>query len=205
MNTNLSRIFAVIFIVLGGVLFFVPDHIAPVCYYKYRRGVEKTMLNQIKQEQQTEKQAENQMPDCSSGVCTIPADNSQNDKMSEDKKMDGTMSADKNMENEAESVEGQLKKKRAMPCYNTGNAIKGVAIIMVLTGFAFFLLDNKDIRTGLAISNIAIGILPILFIKIIGVCKMATMSCRSLTTPAVYLISGVYIILNVFVIIRNRK
>lgn len=199
MSTNLSRIFAVIFIVLGGVLFFIPDYITPVCYYKYRQSVEKTMMNQIKQEKQTEIQ------DCSTGECEVGDRKSMNGKMTGDKSMGDEMSGDEKMDNGEESIDSKLKVKRAMPCYHTANATKGVAIMIVLMGFVFFLIENKEIRTGLAISNIALGILPILFIKIIGVCKMAAMSCRTLTTPAVYLVSGLYIVLNVFFIIRNRK
>lgn len=198
MSTNLSRIFAVIFIVLGGVLFFIPDHIAPVCYHTYRQSVAKTMINQIKQEKSMENQ------DCSTGECETVGEKPMNGEMSKDKPMGGEMSGEK-MDNAEESIEGKLKKKQSMPCYHTGNAVKGVAIMIVLMGFVFFLIDNKEIRTGLAISNIALGILPILFIKIIGVCKMAAMSCRTLTTPAICLVSGLYIVLNVFFVIRNRK
>lgn len=171
MNTRLSRIFAVIFIIFGLVLFFVPGHIAPVCPMP---SVEKPM--------DTKMQGEKQMEACSSEECKISADNAMSNSKSTDKPM-----------------------AKPMRCYHTGNAIKGVAVMMGVLGLVFFLIDNKEIRTGLAISNIALGILPIMFIHIIGVCKMAAMRCRTMTTPTVYLLSGLYIVLNIVFLIRNRK
>lgn len=162
MSVGLKRVFAVVFIVLGILMFLVPSHIAPVCPIPVS-DMAKPMDNV--------------------GECTIQdCQSSMNDKVAKDEVV-----------------------KKPMRCYHTGKAVKTVSIMIVLLGLVFFFVGNRDILTGISISNIALGVLPVLFIHIIGVCMNPNMRCRTLTVPAVYLLSGVYMIMNVVFIVRNVK
>lgn len=106
--------------------------------------------------------------------------------------------------NDDKAVKDETMKK-PMRCYHTGNAVKSVGVMMVLLGVLFFFIGNRDVLTGISISSIALGLLPVLFVHIIGVCMNPNMRCRTLTVPAVYLLSGLYIVMNVVFIIRNVK
>lgn len=130
-------------------------------------------------------------------VCPVP-------KM-EDTRTDQGMSKNAFEEKQPSSSAMKSEMKKPMRCFYTGNAIKGVGILIVLLGILFSFLNNQEIRIGLSIANIGMGLLPIWFVHAIGACENPNMRCRTLTVPAVYLISAVFIVMNIVFIVRNRK
>lgn len=119
------------------------------------------------------------------------------------KKSDHNGAMEERKEESVASMQGE--KKMPMRCHHTGNAIKGVGVVIALSGIVFVFIGNKDVKLGICSGNIGLGVLPVIFVHLIGVCMHPGMSCRTYMVPAVYLLSGLYIILNIVFIVRNRK
>lgn len=82
-----------------------------------------------------------------------------------------------------------------MNCHWTARVELGIGILIVLTGVLLILLRAARIRLGLSISLVLNGILALLIPTVlIGVCGGVHMSCRSLTLPALTVISSGVII-----------
>ncbi|MDR3164661.1 MAG: DUF4418 family protein [Synergistaceae bacterium] len=78
---------------------------------------------------------------------------------------------------------------RWMTCHWTGQGEIGVgALIAILGCLMIFFSDNK-VRLGLSVAVFLSGILALLLPVLIGGCVMETMSCRSVTFPALTVIS----------------
>jgi hypothetical protein len=79
---------------------------------------------------------------------------------------------------------------RWMKCHWTGQAEIGVGILVALLGGALIFFSDSKVRLGLSIAVILSGILTLLFpAMLIGGCAMETMNCRSVTFPALTVIS----------------
>jgi hypothetical protein len=79
---------------------------------------------------------------------------------------------------------------RWMKCHWTGQAEIGAGILVALLGGALIFFSDNKVRLGLSISVILSGILTLLLpTALIGGCAMETMSCRSVTFPALTVIA----------------
>jgi len=77
-----------------------------------------------------------------------------------------------------------------MACFWTGRAVLGVGALIAVSGVFFFIFKSKQIRLGLSLAAGLNGILTLLIPTVlIGVCEGRHMSCRTLTLPALTVLS----------------
>lgn len=77
-----------------------------------------------------------------------------------------------------------------------------VGIIGVITIFAKF---KNEILISNAVGIVA-GVVAILIPSVIvGACKMETMACRTTTFPVIYIVSGIFIVINIVSMIIQLK
>lgn len=78
-----------------------------------------------------------------------------------------------------------------MKCHWTARIELGIGILIVILGILLVVLQSVQIRLGLSISLVLNGILALLVPSVlIGVCGAVHMSCRSLTLPALTVLSS---------------
>jgi hypothetical protein len=88
--------------------------------------------------------------------------------------------------------------KMKMACFYTEKAEVGLGIIVAVLGVVVLLSANKYIRVGISLSQIAIASLVLLYpLKLIGLCKMETMSCVAKTKPALIVAGTLLIFISV--------
>jgi hypothetical protein len=96
-----------------------------------------------------------------------------------------------------------------MECHWTGQAEIGVGLMIALLGLALLFFSDSGVRLGLSIAALLSGILALLFPAVlIGGCAMETMQCRSVTFPALTVISVLTIVgfaVNTVYLYRARK
>lgn len=96
--------------------------------------------------------------------------------------------------------------EKIMKCWWSVRAETAIGILIIFAGILSWILKNKEARVALNLNNIATGIIAILIPSwLIGGCAKETMLCRSLTFPAVYIISTVIILFNIGNLIYLRK
>jgi hypothetical protein len=89
------------------------------------------------------------------------------------------------------TTEGTTSMSILMKCHWTARAELGVGLLIALEGFLLILFGSRQIRFGLNAAIGLNGILALLFPTVlIGVCSSTRMNCRSLTLPALVIISG---------------
>jgi hypothetical protein len=82
-----------------------------------------------------------------------------------------------------------------MKCHWAARAELGVGFLIGLIGVFLIIFQSRQIRLGLSLALILNGILALLIpTALIGVCSSAHMTCRSLTLPALIIISSVIIV-----------
>ena len=92
-----------------------------------------------------------------------------------------------------------------MKCFYMGRAVVSLGVGIIVLGVVFLILKNNYIRIGIVIANIIIGVITVLMPgPIIGTCAMHSMSCTAHTKPTVYLIGGIFILLNFLYIYLNK-
>lgn len=85
-----------------------------------------------------------------------------------------------------------------MKCHWTARAELGAGLLIAIESLLLILLGSSKIRFGLNIAIGLNGILALLFPTVlIGVCGSTRMNCRSLTLPALVIISGLVIAVSV--------
>lgn len=133
-------------------------------------------------------------------VCNPVVDKASILKCESDMKMSegSNMSSSKNMKKEP-------MKLRYMKCKWFGEAVKATGIIMTALAVALFTLSSSDIRKGIVVANILLGLQAIIHIIFIGGCMKPTMPCRAHTIPVVILISGIYIVLSFYYLVKAKK
>ena len=117
---------------------------------------------------------------------------------------DKDMAKDSNMADKKDMSKEPMKVK-PMKCKWFGEAVKATGILMMALAVGLFTLKNADIRKGVVLANILLGLQAIIHIVFIGGCMNAKMPCRAHTIPAVILISGIYTVLSFYYLVRIKK
>jgi len=93
---------------------------------------------------------------------------------------------------------GNIKGTSSMKCHWTARAELGVGLLIAFEGFLLTFFDSRQTRFGLNAAIGLSGILSLLFPTILtGVCGSTRMDCRSLTLPALVIISVSVIVCSV--------
>ncbi len=91
-----------------------------------------------------------------------------------------------------------------MKCFWMGQSVRLLGGMVVILGLVFAFVEKAGL--GIVISNIVLAIgIALLPLKIIGTCKMPTMSCNAHTKPVVLLLAIFLIIVNAVYLFLNRK
>ena len=92
-----------------------------------------------------------------------------------------------------------------MKCHWMGNMTMGIGAVILVLAIIFIIVKDSKISLGLAISNIAIGVLEILNAHVlIGGCMKADMGCRAKTIPFCILLSGILVLVNIYYCMKER-
>ncbi|MBU4439883.1 MAG: DUF4418 family protein, partial [Acetobacterium sp.] len=96
-----------------------------------------------------------------------------------------------------------------MKCTQSLNILFWIGIVIGIIGIVNFFIKANIYRIVASIVGIISGIFAFLIPGvIIGACGMETMPCRALTFPAIYVISGIFIvvtIVNIVLLFNDRK
>lgn len=92
-----------------------------------------------------------------------------------------------------------------MKCHWMGNMTIGIGAVILVLAIIFIIVKDSKISLGLAISNIAIGVLEILNAHVlIGGCMKADMACRAKTIPFCTLLSGILVLVNIYYCMKEK-
>ena len=92
-----------------------------------------------------------------------------------------------------------------MKCHWMGNMTMGIGAVILVLAIIFIIVKDSKISLGLAISNIAIGVLEILNTHVlIGGCMKADMACRAKTIPFCTLLAGILVLVNIYYCMKER-
>lgn len=92
-----------------------------------------------------------------------------------------------------------------MKCHWMGKAVEGIGVMMALISLIMIFAKSSGLRMGLGIANILAGVLALSQTKLIGGCKSPEMACNARTIPGIYLVAGVFIVISIFYVIKNRN
>ena len=85
-----------------------------------------------------------------------------------------------------------------MPCFFTAHGEPGVGGVIAVLGLLLLVFKNPSVRLGLSAAAALNGILALLLPGVlIGVCHNPDMSCRTLTLPALLILSGLVTVVSV--------
>ncbi|MBQ1326723.1 MAG: DUF4418 family protein [Eubacterium sp.] len=87
--------------------------------------------------------------------------------------------------------------EKRMACYFTGKAEVVTGIAVAVLGIVYLVSKCKGIRIGITIAEIVNAVVVISFIKVIGLCKMATMACQVKTKPALIVASIILLVVQI--------
>ncbi len=92
-----------------------------------------------------------------------------------------------------------------MKCHWMGNMTMGIGAVILVLSIIFIIVKDSKISLGLAISNIAIGVLEILNTHVlIGGCMKADMACKAKTIPFCTLLAGILVLVNIYYCMKER-
>lgn len=93
---------------------------------------------------------------------------------------------------------------KVMQCYHMGNALMGISGALVILAILFIAVKEDKTALGLIYSQIIVGMLAIIMpLKIIGTCGSPSMRCNIHTKPAIVLVAGLYVFINIIYAWRN--
>lgn len=82
-----------------------------------------------------------------------------------------------------------------MKCWWSTQAEIAIAILLAVIGIGIFVFQSKQVRFGMSLVGVAIGVMAILIPGLlIGGCMNPTMACRSITFPCIYVIATITIL-----------
>ena len=93
-----------------------------------------------------------------------------------------------------------------MTCHWAGQAVTGIAAVLLVIAIIHMFVPNAKIKQGLSLAVIPAALLSaILPGNLIGLCMMNTMRCHSVMHPAVIVVSVLMIAAAVLDLIMQRK
>ena len=93
-----------------------------------------------------------------------------------------------------------------MKCHWTGQALKGLAVVMALSSILKLVSKDRGIAIGISLVEVINGIYAILIPTVlIGTCMHEEMMCNTGMKPFVIIISLIYIVLAAVNIYMNKK
>ncbi len=75
--------------------------------------------------------------------------------------------------------------EKKMACFFTAKAEVVLGIAIAFLGIIYLFSKCKGVRLGITIAQIINAAISVVFLKIIGLCKMASMACQVKTKPAI--------------------
>lgn len=96
--------------------------------------------------------------------------------------------------------------EKKMACYFTGKAEVVLGIGIAILGFVYLYSKCKGVRLGITIAQIINAAISVVFLKVIGLCKMAAMACQIKTKPAIIVAAIILLVVqaaNVFVLSKK--
>lgn len=82
-----------------------------------------------------------------------------------------------------------------MKCNWTAQAVKGLAVVMIISAGSKFIIKNNDMKKGISFVEILLALYGIsLVVFLIGTCGHAEMICNTLMKPVTILLFGIYAI-----------
>jgi hypothetical protein len=110
---------------------------------------------------------------------------------------------------EGSGTQTSMAKSTVMKCHWTAQAELGIGILIALLGIFLLFSKSSDVRLGLSLALILYGLLVLLIpIALVGVCGSLNMSCRSLTLPALIILSSAVVFTaaaNVYYLYHSRS
>ena len=99
--------------------------------------------------------------------------------------------------------------EKMMKCTQSLNVLFWIGIVLGIIGIVNFFIKADIYRIVASVVGIIAGVFAFLIpTVIIGACSMATMPCRALTLPVIYVLSGIFIavtVVNGILLLRARK
>ena len=111
-------------------------------------------------------------------------------------------------ESQGRAIELPNGKTVEMKCHWSATAEIALGVPLLASGIMLFITKNRGVKITIGIMGIVLGIMAALIPGyLIGVCGMATMICRQVMLPAVYLASGLVVLAGIATIIiaSSRK
>ncbi len=98
-------------------------------------------------------------------------------------------------------------KERPMKCFFTGQAEFGVGLLILFAGIILLIVNREAVAKGISMTLAMAGAFAIaLAYKLIGMCMTPIMDCRVHTEPAIYLVGGIIIVVNlIFAYILDKQ
>lgn len=92
---------------------------------------------------------------------------------------------------EGTGAQSAMPGSNVMKCHWTAQIELGLGVLIALLGVLLLLSKSGDVRLGLSLSLILNGLLVLIIPAVlVGVCGSIHMSCRSLTLPALIILSS---------------
>lgn len=93
-----------------------------------------------------------------------------------------------------------------MTCHWAGQALKGLAGAMLVIALGHLLPGRTELKRGLDLAMLPLSVLAFLLPgRLIGLCMMAQMRCRSVMTPAVTVFSVLLAVVSVLDLVLRRR
>lgn len=93
-----------------------------------------------------------------------------------------------------------------MTCHWAGQALKGVSGVMLVIALLHLLPGRSELKRGLDLALVPLSVLALLLPgRLIGLCMMAQMRCRSVMTPAVTVFAVLLAVVSVLDLVLRRR
>ena len=90
---------------------------------------------------------------------------------------------------------GPMEDGSFMNCHWAGNAVAGIALVMLVIAVIHIIAGERGVKTGLSISLIPMSVLAIIIPgRLISMCMMPSMRCHAVMMPAVIIFSVITIV-----------
>ena len=93
-----------------------------------------------------------------------------------------------------------------MTCHWAGQALRGLAGALLVIALLHLLLGRAELKMGLDLATLPLSVLALLLPgRLISLCTMASMQCRSVMRPAVTVFAVLLMIVSALDLLMRRK